>query len=66
MSSFGLKPAAELLFVEIADLLTRGFEGYFVPIHITESVSLTMLRHDSIGRTPRLGKPTRGNEIIHE
>jgi GNAT superfamily N-acetyltransferase len=48
MSSFDLKPASEIPFVELADLLTRGFEGYFVPIHITEAVLLTMMRRDSI------------------
>jgi len=48
MSSFSFTPASDLLFSQLADLLTRGFEGYFVPIHITESVLLTMLRRDSI------------------
>lgn len=48
MSAFGFKPASEFSLLEIADLLTRGFEGYFVPIHITESVLSSMLRRDSI------------------
>src|SRR6185369_5044795 len=48
MPSFELKPASEFPIPEIAELLTRGFEGYFVPIQITPAVLLTMLRRDSI------------------
>ena len=51
MSSFGLKPAAEFTIPQLADLLTRGFEGYFVPINITEAALLTMMRRDSIDLT---------------
>ena len=43
-----LKPASNFSIPELADLLTRGFEGYIVPIHITEAALLTMLRRDSI------------------
>ncbi|MCE9645651.1 MAG: GNAT family N-acetyltransferase [Chloroflexi bacterium] len=48
MSSFEFKPASTYSIPRIADLLTRSFEGYFLPIHITESVLLTMLRRDGI------------------
>ncbi len=51
MSPFEFKPASEYSIPQIADLLTRSFEGYFVPIYITESVMLTMLRRDSIDLT---------------
>jgi ribosomal protein S18 acetylase RimI-like enzyme len=46
-----LSPASDFPISQLADLLTRGFEDYFVPIHITESVLLTMLRRDSIDLT---------------
>jgi ribosomal protein S18 acetylase RimI-like enzyme len=48
MSSFSFKPASEFTIPQIAELLTRGFEGYFVPINITASVFMTMMRRDSI------------------
>jgi len=48
MSSLFLKPASEFSISQLADLFTRGFEGYFVPVNITETVLLTMLRRDSI------------------
>ncbi|MBC7876725.1 MAG: GNAT family N-acetyltransferase [Anaerolineales bacterium] len=48
MSSFEFKPASEFPFSQTADLLTRGFEGYFVPININEVALLTMMRRDSI------------------
>jgi ribosomal protein S18 acetylase RimI-like enzyme len=48
MSSFSFKPASEFSISQIADLLTRGFEGYFVPINITAAVFMTMMRRDSV------------------
>ena len=48
MPSFELKPASSYPLLEIADLLTRGFEGYLVPIQIDEAALLPMLRRDSI------------------
>jgi ribosomal protein S18 acetylase RimI-like enzyme len=48
LSSFSFKPASEFPIPQIADLLTRGFEGYFVPINISVPVLLTMMRRDSI------------------
>lgn len=46
--TFQLKPASEFPISQLADLMTRSFEGYFVPINITESALLTMLKRDSI------------------
>jgi len=46
-----LTPASNFPISQLADLLTRGFEDYFVPIHIDESAFLTMLRRDSIDLT---------------
>jgi ribosomal protein S18 acetylase RimI-like enzyme len=51
MQSFKFTPASDFPISQLADLLTRGFEDYFVPIHITEDVFLTMLRRDSIDLT---------------
>ena len=48
MASISFKSASEFPLSKIADLLTRSFEGYLVPIHITESVLLTIMRRDSI------------------
>lgn len=48
MPIFSFKPASGIPFSQLAELLTSGFEGYFVPIHITEAVLLTMMRRDSI------------------
>jgi ribosomal protein S18 acetylase RimI-like enzyme len=46
-----LQPASEFPLTQLADLMTRSFEGYFVPINITESALLTMLKRDSIDLT---------------
>jgi ribosomal protein S18 acetylase RimI-like enzyme len=48
MPSFSFKPASEFSIPQIAELLTRGFEGYFVPINISVPVLLTMMRRDGI------------------
>ena len=48
MSLFEFKPASDFPIPQLADLLTRGFEGYFVPINITTPVLLTMMRRDGI------------------
>lgn len=50
-NSLSLKPASEFPLSQLADLMTRSFEGYFVPINITESALLTMLKRDSIDLT---------------
>ncbi len=46
-----LFPASDFTIPQLADLMTRSFEGYFVPINITESALLTMLKRDSIDLT---------------
>ena len=46
-----LQPASEFPLAQLADLMTRSFEGYFVPININESALLTMLKRDSIDLT---------------
>jgi GNAT superfamily N-acetyltransferase len=33
-----LVPASQLSYVELADLFTRGYEGYFVPMHVDEAM----------------------------
>ncbi|MFN8411958.1 MAG: GNAT family N-acetyltransferase [Anaerolineales bacterium] len=48
MATFSFQPASEFSTPQLADLLTRGFEGYFVPINITPPVLLTMVRRDGI------------------
>lgn len=48
MPSFSFKPASDFTIPQIAELLTRGFEGYLVPINITPAVFMTMMRRDSI------------------
>lgn len=51
MTSLSLKPAYEYPIPFLADLMTRGFEGYLVPINITDTVLLTMMRRDGIDLT---------------
>ncbi|KAA0261329.1 MAG: GNAT family N-acetyltransferase [Chloroflexi bacterium] len=46
-----LTPASSHPIPFLADLMTRSFEGYFVPINITESVMHTMIRRDGIDLT---------------
>ena len=46
-----LKPAHEYPISFLADLMTRSFEAYFVPINITDTVMLTMMRRDGIDLT---------------
>ncbi len=51
MSSLSLKPANEFTIPQLADLMTRSFEGYFVPVSITDVILLTMLRRDGVDLT---------------
>jgi len=46
-----LTPASQFTIPQLADLLTRGFEGYLIPIHIDEAALLTMLRRDGVDLT---------------
>ncbi len=51
MTPLSLLPASSFPIPALADLMTRSFEGYFVPINITEAVLHTMLRRDGIDLT---------------
>jgi hypothetical protein len=49
--SLQLTPASTFPISTLADLMTRSFEGYLVPVNITESVMHTMLRRDGVDLT---------------
>lgn len=49
--SLSLSPAHEFTIPFLADLMTRSFEGYFVPVNVTDVILLTMLRRDGIDLT---------------
>jgi len=51
MFDLSLQPASSHPIPFLADLMTRSFEGYFVPINITETVMHTMIRRDGIDLT---------------
>jgi ribosomal protein S18 acetylase RimI-like enzyme len=48
MSSFSLKPVLSFPISETAALLTRGFEGYLIPIQMDDFALQTMLRRDGV------------------
>ena len=48
---YSLSPASAHPIPALADLMTRSFEGYLVPINITEAVMHTMIRRDGIDLT---------------
>jgi len=48
MSSFSVKPALSFSISETAALLTRGFEGYLVPIQMNDVALQAMLRRDGV------------------
>jgi GNAT superfamily N-acetyltransferase len=49
--TYALKPASEFPPGELADLMTRGFEGYFVPIHVNQAALLRIIGQDSVDLT---------------
>lgn len=51
MSSLSFRSAHEYSVSQLVDLMTRGFEGYFVPVHMDEPALLTMLRRDGVDLT---------------
>ncbi|MBI2332324.1 MAG: GNAT family N-acetyltransferase [Chloroflexi bacterium] len=51
MPSLSLTLASDHPIPFLADLMTRSFEGYLVPINITETVMHTMIRRDGIDLT---------------
>ena len=38
MSPLSLKPANEFTIPQLAELMTRSFEGYFVPVNMTDII----------------------------
>lgn len=46
-----LTPASNYAIPALADLMTRSFEGYLVPVNMTEMALHTMLRYDGIDLT---------------
>ena len=48
MKPFSFKSALSLSIPEIAALFTRGFEGYFVPVQMTDVALQTMIRRDGV------------------
>jgi ribosomal protein S18 acetylase RimI-like enzyme len=49
--TLSLKPASEYPISFLADLMTRSFEGYIVPVNITDAALHTMIRRDGIDLT---------------
>jgi ribosomal protein S18 acetylase RimI-like enzyme len=45
---FAAKPASNFPIAELVNMLNRGFEEYFIPIHFTNSIFLNMLHKDGI------------------
>ncbi len=48
MTTFSFKSALSISIPEIAALFTRGFEGYFVPVQMTDVALQTMIRRDGV------------------
>ena len=48
MTTFSFKSALSFSIPEIAALFTRGFEGYFVPVQMTDAALQTMIRRDGV------------------
>jgi ribosomal protein S18 acetylase RimI-like enzyme len=51
MNNFSPQPASDFSLADLANLLTRSFEGYFVPIRMDVSALLGMIRRDSVDLT---------------
>ena len=45
---FVAQPASNFPIAELVNILNRGFEEYFIPIHFTNSIFLNMLHKDGI------------------
>lgn len=50
-SLFDVCPASDFSIPELADFMTRSFEGYFVDIHMDAPALLAMVRRDSVDLT---------------
>jgi ribosomal protein S18 acetylase RimI-like enzyme len=48
---FDMTPASEYPLLDLAELLNRGFEGYFVPINFNVNALLNIVRKDGIDLT---------------
>lgn len=48
---FDMTPASDYPLLDLAELLNRGFEGYFVPINFNVNAFLNMVRKDGIDLT---------------
>lgn len=48
MNGFSLHPAHEYSIPQLAELMTRSFQGYFIPVHMDSAALLTMLRRDGV------------------
>ena len=48
MTTFSFKSALSFSIPEIAALFMRGFEGYFVPVQMTDAALQTMIRRDGV------------------
>jgi ribosomal protein S18 acetylase RimI-like enzyme len=46
--SFSFQPALSFSLPVLADVFTRGFEGYFVPVKMTDMILQTILRRDGV------------------
>lgn len=48
MTSYSLQPASEYTIPQLADLINRGFEGYFITIELDTTILLEMIRRNGI------------------
>jgi ribosomal protein S18 acetylase RimI-like enzyme len=48
MPNYTTQPTLDFTLAELADLFTRSFAGYFVPVHLTVPLLAGMLRRDDI------------------
>ena len=48
MTTFSLRPASDLSIPELADLITRGFEGYFISVELDAPALFEMIRRNGI------------------
>lgn len=48
MSSLSLQPALKFTIPQLADLMTRSFESYFVPVQLNDVALQTMIRRDGV------------------
>jgi len=49
--NFDIKPASDYSIPDLVEIVNRGFQGYFVPIHLDVTALLNMIRKDGIDLT---------------